>query len=525
MDNHLFLPLLVPLVSAVLAILFGQQRMLARGIVSLAVIFNLGYSIWLMWRVMMDGRQIAFNGDWIAPYGITLVADGLGAIMLFMAALLMLATIIFGFASLDEQHENFYFYPMLLFLLFGVSGAFITGDLFNLYVWFEVLLLSSFGLLTLGGQRGQLEGGLKYVVLNLIGSTFFLIGCGLVYGVAGTLNMAQVGERFATIASPSFITVLACLFLVAYGIKAGIVPLFFWLPTSYHTPPVVVTAIFGGLLTKVGVYSLYRVLGLIYNQDLPTLSPLLLVLAGLTMVLGVLGAVAQMNIRRILSFHIISQIGYMIMGLGLASVAGLAAGLLFMVHNIVVKTALFMIGGAAEHISGTGDLKKMGGLARREPVLAVLWFLAILSLAGIPPLSGFFGKLALLQVSVSQEQYVIGAVAAGVSILTFFSMLKIWNEAFWKKLPEDAAEPRRATPGLILPGAMLVIVSILLGVGAAPALDYSLMAADQALDVAGYVHDVCGPAGCDQPGIGHGPGLDLISSGISMPDAIHATGQ
>lgn len=499
MDNHLFVPLLTPLFGAILAIIFSKRRKTARGIIVTAVAFNLIYSTWLLRRVAIDGRQVTFAGGWPAPYGIALVADGLSAIMLFLAALLMLTTLIFGFATLGKWHERFFFYPMLMLLLFGVSGAFITGDLFNLYVWFEVLLLSSFGLLTLGGQRGQLEGGLKYVVLNLIGSSTFLAACGLVYGVAGTLNMAHLAERFATIstANPNFITVLACLFLFAYGIKAGLVPLFFWLPTSYHTPPIAVTAIFGGLLTKVGVYSLYRVLGVIYNNDLTRLSPLLLVLAGLTMVVGVIGAVAQMNIRRILSFHIISQIGYMIMGLGLASVFGLAAGILFMAHNIVVKTALFLVGGAAEHISGTGDLKQMGGLAKREPILATLWMLAILSLAGIPPLSGFFGKLALLQASITQGQYLIGGVAAAVSLFTFFSMLKIWNETFWKKAPEAAPAPQRLTLGLVLPGAILVVFSVLLGFGAGPAMAYSTLAADQIFDVRGYVVDVCGPAGCD----------------------------
>ncbi len=499
MDNHLFLPILFPLLGALLTVLLGRKPRIGRLIVITTVLCNLVYSIWLMFLVTNDGRQVAFSGNWSAPFGITLVADGLGAVMLFLAALLTLTTIIFAFASMNRNYETFFFYPLLLLLLFGVSGAFITGDLFNLYVWFEVLLLSSFGLLTLGGTRGQLEGGLKYVVINLIGSTLFLIGCGLVYGVAGTLNMAHLAERFASVPTSdrTFITVLASFFLVAYGIKAALVPLFFWLPTSYHTPPIAVTAIFGGLLTKVGVYSLYRVLSLIYRGELPQLATLLLIVAGLTMVIGVLGAVAQTNIRRILSFHIISQIGYMIMGLGLASVFGLAAGILFMVHNIIVKTALFLIGGAAEYISGTGDLKKMGGLARREPVLALLWLLAILSLAGIPPLSGFFGKLALLQAAISQQQYLIGGVAAMVSILTFFSMLKIWNEAFWKKRPEDAAEPGRLTLGLVAPGAILVVLSVALGLGAGPAMDYATLAASQALDVAGYVTDVCGPDGCD----------------------------
>lgn len=497
MDHHLFLPLLSPLIGAALATLLGRQRIIARSIVVVAVLFNLIYGGWLLWWVGVAGRQITQAGDWPIPFGIALVADGLSAIMLSVSALLMLATVIYSFNSLDETYERFFYYPLLLLLLLGVSGAFLTGDLFNLYVWFEVLLMASFGLLTLGGSRGQLEGGLKYVVLNLLGSTSFLAGCGLIYGVAGTLNMAHLSERLATVQSPGLVTAIACLFLFAYGSKAAIVPIFFWLPTSYHTPPVAVTAIFSGLMTKVGAYSLYRVLGLIFQNELFTLSPLLLLLAGLTMVLGVLGAVAQVNIRRILSFHIISQIGYTIMGLGLASVLGLAAGILFTAHVMIVKTALFFIGGAAEQIYGTGDLKKMGGLAKREPLLATLWLLGILSLAGIPPLSGFFGKLALLQAGVVQQQYLITAVAAGVSILTFFSMLKIWNEVFWKKSYEDISALPRVKLGLLLPGALLVLASVVMGLGAALAVDYSTMAAAQTFDIASYVRDVCGPLGCE----------------------------
>jgi multicomponent Na+:H+ antiporter subunit D len=301
----------------------------------------------------------------------------------------------------------------------------------------------------------------------------------------------------ATIQQPGLMTAIACIFLFAYGSKAAIVPLFFWLPTSYHTPPVAVTAIFSGLLTKVGVYSLYRVLGMAMQNELQRLAPFILLLAGLTMVIGVFGAMAQMNIRRILSFHIVSQIGYAIMGLGLASAAGLGAGLLFLVHVMIVKTALFYIGGAAEQIYGTGDLKKMGGLARREPLLAIFWFLGILSLAGIPPMSGFFGKLALLQVGVTQQSLVITIVAAGVGLLTFFSMLKIWNEVFWKKAYADMSKLPRVHPGLLLPGAALVILSVALGIGAGLMADYSAMAGVQVFDQAGYITSVCGPNGCE----------------------------
>lgn len=497
MANHLFLPLIVPLIGAALAVLLGRRRPLARAVVLASVSINVLYSGWLLWQIARGGRMVAQAAGWPAPFGISLVADALGATMLLVAAVLMLGTVLYSRRSVGPLYEKYFYEPLLLLLLLGVSGAFLTGDLFNLYVWFEVLLMASFGLITLGGTRAQMVGGLKYVVLNLIGSTSFLIGCGLIYGLTGTLNMAHLGERMSAIDSPALTAAVAGLFLFAFGSKAAIAPLFFWLPDSYHTPAPAVTAVFSGLMTKVGVYALYRVFGVVLPNQLAALAPLILALAGITMVVGVVGAMAQMNIRRILSFHIVSQIGYSIMGLGLASAAGLAAGLLFTAHVMIVKAALFFLGGAVEQVAGTGDLKRLGGIARREPILAIFWFLGILSLAGIPPLSGFFGKLALLQVGVAQGQYVITGVAAAVSLLTFFSMLKIWNEVFWKKSYEDLSKLPRVPLGLLAPGALLVVLSLAIGLAAGPVAELSAQAGAQAFDLAGYAAAVCGPGGCE----------------------------
>ncbi|WP_129633196.1 proton-conducting transporter membrane subunit [Candidatus Oscillochloris fontis] len=497
MVNHLFLPLVVPLISAALSVMLGRWRLLTRTLTLGASLFNLGYSGWLLWLVSSAGRQVTQASAWAAPFGIALVADLLGAVMLFLAALLMFCTIIYSLLSMEPEYEQFFYYPLLLLLLLGVSGAFLTGDLFNLYVWFEVLLMSSFGLVTIGGSRAQLTGGLKYVALNLIGSTMFLIGSGLIYGLAGTLNMAHIGERLITQSEPGLTTVIATLFLFAFGSKAALAPLFFWLPESYHTPPPAVSAIFSALMTKVGVYALYRVFGTVLPGELVRLAPLILVLGGTTMVLGVFGALNQTEIRRVLSFTIISEIGFVAMGLGFASAAGLAAGLLFTAHMMIVKTALFFLAGAAEQVCGTGDMRRMGGLARREPALATLWFLAMIALAGIPPMSGFFGKLALLQAGVSQGHYLISGWAVLVSLFIFLAILKIWHEVFWKKPVEDLSQRPRLAPALLIPGALLVILSLVIGIGAGPVAELSTQAGTQILDLPGYIEATCGPAGCD----------------------------
>jgi multicomponent Na+:H+ antiporter subunit D len=371
--------------------------------------------------------------------------------------------------------------------------------MFNLYVWFEVMLLASFVLLALGGERAQLEGAIKYVTLNLISSTLFLTAAGLLYALVGTLNMADLAVKLRGAEHQGLITTLSMLFLVSFGIKAGVFPLFFWLPASYHTPPFAVSALFAGLLTKVGVYALMRVFTLIFVGDMGYTHTLLLIIAGLTMVTGVLGAVAQNEVRRILSFHIVSQIGYMVMGLGLYTPLAIAGSVFYITHHIIVKTNLFFVAGVIQRLNGSTDLERTGGLYESRPLLAVLFLIPALSLAGIPPLSGFFAKLALVRAGLDNQSYTIVAVALVVSLLTLYSMTKIWIGAFWKPAPEQS-EALGSTvntgvksigvKGLLLPIAALAIVTILIGLAAGPLFDMAMRSSQQLLDPGAYVRAV-----------------------------------
>ena len=493
MTHHLVLPLLLPLLTAVIVLLAEGYRTFTRLATLLSISGLLGYAAYLLLLVYRQGPQMTVAGGWPLPYGIALSADLLSAVMLLASSLVGCLVLLYSFATIDRARERFGFYFSYQCVLLGVSGAFLAGDLFNLYVWFEVMLIASFGLMTLGGERGQLEGGLKHVVINLVSSTIFLIAIGLLYGAAGTLNMAHLAQIISAEGSSVFISAVALLFLVSFGIKAAIFPLFFWLTASYHTPPPAVTALFGGLLTKVGVYALFRAFSLLFPQNPPFIHDLLLLLAMVTMVVGVLGAVAQTNVRRLLSFHIVSQIGYMIMGLGLFTTLGLMAGLFHIVHNMVVKTALLMIGGDLERISGSGELKDMGGQLRQRPVVATLFIVAAFSMAGVPPLSGFFSKLALLTAAVEQGRYAIAAVSLAVSVLTLFSMTKIWAEAFWKP-PVRELPPRAAAADwrIMLPVAILVVLTVVLGILAEPALQVTGAVAWQLLSAADYVLAVGG---------------------------------
>jgi multicomponent Na+:H+ antiporter subunit D len=503
MNLYLILPILIPFTTAILLFLTWRWRRVQRGlgVVGAAALFVVGLG--LLTSVQEHGIQAAQMGSWPAPYGITLVADLFSAILVALVGLIGLSVAVYSLASMDASREAFGYYPLFHILLMGVCGAFLTGDIFNLYVWFEVMLIASFVLLALGGERAQLEGAIKYVTLNLVSSALFLTAVGILYGVVGTLNMADLALNLHRTAQPGLVTTLAILFFVAFGIKAAVFPLFFWLPASYHTPPVAVSAVFAGLLTKVGVYAMIRVFTLLFIQEPGYTHRLILLVAGLTMVAGVLGALAQTDFRRALAFQHISHVGYMMMGLGLYTGLALAGSVFYIIHHIIVKTNLFLMTGVTQRLKGSFDLRKLGGLYRAYPGVALLFFIPAFSLAGVPPLSGFFAKLALIEAGLDAKEYAIVAAALGVGLLTVLVMARIWAEAFWKPAPETSApgaadvEVATATePGglrpLLAPIILLAVLTVLVGLVAEPVFALATRAAHQLMNPAEYIHAVLG---------------------------------
>lgn len=502
MNILVVLPIIIPMTTAAICLVAFRSRAAQRIISVVGALALFSVAVALLLTVAQDGILVYQLGNWAAPFGISLVADRLGALMVLLTGIIGLAVAVYGLVGIDRPSEAFGYHSLYHFLLMGVCGAFLTGDLFNLFVWFEVMLMASFVLIALGGERAQMAGALKYVVLNLMASALFLAGLGILYGMAGTLNMADLGVKFATLSSGSsrgLVTVLGMMFLVAFGIKSAVFPLFSWLPASYHTPPVTITALFSGLLTKVGAYAILRVFTLIFVQDAEFTHTLILIIAGFTMVTGVLGAVAQYDVRRLLSFHIISQIGYVMMGLGLFSPLALAGAVYFIVHVAVAKATLFLISGVMERVRGTFDLKKLGGFYIASPFLAVLFLVAALSLAGLPPLSGFFAKLSLVQAGLELNQGVIVGVALAVSILTLYSMIKIWNEAFWKPYTAQAGEVPAHPPlaarhrfALMAPIVFLAAVTVIMGFGVGPVFDYAMETGQQLANSSQYIQAVLG---------------------------------
>jgi multicomponent Na+:H+ antiporter subunit D len=504
MNVVLVLPVLIPLTAAALSLLAWRSRVTQRWLAVAGAAGLLGAAAVLLAAVTRGGIQATQAGGWPAPFGITLVADLFGAIMVLLAAIGGLAVTVYSLGAVDRRREAFGYYPLLMVLLMGVCGAFLTGDLFNLYVWFEVLLMASFVLLALGGERPQLEGAVKYVTLNLLSSAVFLAAAGLLYGVAGTLNMADLAGRLATVPEPGFVTALATLFLVAFGIKAALFPFYFWLPASYHTMPAPAAAVFAGLLTKVGVYALIRAFTLLFVGDVGYTHTLLLVLAALTMLAGMLGAIVQRDVRRMLAFVIVGHIGFPIMGLGLFTRGGLAGAVFYIVEDVLVLTNLFLIAGVVRRLSGRSVLAELGGLYRTRPGLALLYVVSAFSLAGMPPLAGFFAKLALIQAGLAAGRYASVAVALVASLLTLLVVARIWAEAFWK--PEPAAPapgpplapasagPRPAGALLLLPVGALAALTVAIGLAAEPVFGLATAAAEQLLDRSAYVRVVLGGA-------------------------------
>jgi len=497
--NLALLPVLIPLLTAVFTILLWKRVYAQRVLTLIGTGLLLITSFLLLFRVLAEGIQVVQPGGWPAPFGISIVADLFSSIMVIMAAMKGFGVAIYSLSSMDSRREAFGYYPLLNILLMGVCGAFLTGDMFNLYVWFEVMLIASFVLLALGGERPQLEGAIKYVTINLVSSAIFLAAVGTLYGFTGTLNMADLSVIFKENSDNSMVNILAMLFLISFGIKAAVFPLFFWLPASYHTAPVAVSAIFAGLLTKVGVYAIIRVFTLLFTHDIAFTHTLILVIAGFTMVTGVLGAAAQPEFRRTLSFHIISQIGYMLMGLALFTPLALAGSIFYIVHHMIVKTNLFLISGLVYRLRGSYEFKRLGSVYRDHPGLAFLFLISALSLAGVPPLSGFWGKFIIIKSGLEIEAYAIAAVALIVGLFTLFSMTKVWAEVFWKEQPEARAllaeRLKLSLTGrplfvLYIPIIAFAACTISIGIFVEPLFAVALQAAEQLLDPSQYVQAV-----------------------------------
>jgi len=499
-EQLILFPILSQALIAVI-LLFCWGRLRVQQVISIAgSVLNLAFAIWLFISVWQNGIASVQSGNWEAPFGITFVADTLSVTLVLLTAISGLAVSIFASVTVVAARLRFGFLPILHFLLMGLCGGFLTGDIFNLYVWFEIIIISSFVLITLGSEKQQLEGSVKYFALNMLASIIFLTALAILYGLFGTLNMADLSGRIAEVENRSLVYVCALFFFVGFGIKSAVFPLYFWLPDSYHTPPSAVSAIFSGLLTKVGVYALIRVFTLLFTDDV-FIDTVLIGVGVLTIFSGGIGSLVQTNIRKVFSYLIICHIGFMIAGLGLFNELALAGMMFYLIHDILVKTNLFFVSGLIYKIKGSDDMRVLGGMYKSHPLISLLLAIPLFSLVGIPPLSGFWPKISLILGALEAENFLVTGMLLFGSFITLFIIARLWSKVFWKpgdqlKIREDftyfSDYSRTRKTFVLIPVIMLAVVSLYVGFGAEHINTLAERVAGELLDTKPYIQTVLG---------------------------------
>lgn len=478
MNNLIIFPIIIPLLTGIFLIFLRKHHRLQRWMSIISVILTLGITGYLIRLISLEGIQTLNVGGWEAPFGITLVADMLSTLLVLTTLVVCLACLLYTFDSIGKDRENYYVYPFILVLICGVNGSFLTGDIFNLFVFFEVMLIASYVLISLGGKKFQLRESLKYVLINMVSSTLFVVAIAYLYSITGTLNMAHISERVAAAAQDGLITTVSLLFLIVFGLKAALF-LFFWLPDSYSAPHPAISAIFAALLTKVGIYAILRMFTLIFYHQPQITHSVMLWMGALTMILGAFGAIAHTGIRKILAYNVVVSVGFIVFGIGVASSASLSGALYYLIHDMIAKALIFILGAGIISIAGTDRLQDIDGLIRYRPLLGWLFLLSAMALAGVPPLSGFVGKVMILQGGVEQEYYTMAIIGVVTSLLVLYSVMKVFIQSFWGETLLSEGEEKATGKGALLPGSILAALIIALGIGANWVLGYI----DQAVEI------------------------------------------
>lgn len=516
-NNWLVLMVVMPVVMGLLCVPLVNNHRVCRVISLLSFAASFVIALVLLGQLNSwggasggGGIMVSQMGDWSAPYGITLVFDSLSGLMLAGASLVAFCATLHSVGSLPARTERRYFHPLVNFLMLGVNLSFLTGDLFNLFVAFEIMLMASYGLLVIGGGKAQLRQAYKYVVMNLLASSVFVIAAGMTYGMLGTLNIADLAQLTTDLAAkdelPTGFTALGVLFLFVFALKAGVFPLWFWLPDTYPTLPIAIAGLFGGVLTKVGLYAIARTFSLIFlaGNAGEVLIPIIAVGAAFTMLVGVLGALAYTSVRRVLSMMLIVGVGYSLFGIVVMSDGSLQGAAFYMAQSMIVMAGLFLCCGLVERATGTDDVGKMGALLQQPKLigLGVMVFVGLLSVVGLPPTSGFYGKLIIVREGLNENFWLVGVTALLVGGLTLLAALRLWGTTFWGPPPappeaspalaasdESAAAPRMPRSE-IMGAAILVVASLVVGFAAEPVVKTAGHAGKQLVNPQSYIDAV-----------------------------------
>lgn len=464
MNNIVILPLVIPLIAGLVMVFSRRQIVFQRFLSVLSLLAVVLASIVLIRQIAIDGIQVLQLGGWEAPFGISFVADMFSALLVLTGTVVTLCCTIFAFYTIGKDRETHYVYPFIQFLLAGVNGSFLTGDIFNLFVCFEVMLIASYVLIVLGGTKLQLRQSIIYVLMNVLGSSLFLVAIANLYAATGTLNMAHLSARIAEVEQSGILTTIAFLFLIVFGLKAGLF-LYFWLPGSYSAPPTAIAAIFAALLTKVGIYSIFRVFTLIFYHESEVTHSFIAFMAIMTMVLGSLGAISTNDIHKILAYNVIIAVGLIVSGLAVFTTESLLGAIYYLLQDIIVKALIFLLGGSVVYLIGTSRIHGASGLIRNHPYLGWIFFITSLALVGIPPLSGFIGKLFIAKGALGTGFYLLAAVGLLSSLFVLYSMMKIFMNVFWGETNLSIEMEKGTTKGIIIPIVSLTFVMIAFGLG------------------------------------------------------------
>ncbi|WP_262176160.1 Na+/H+ antiporter subunit D [Saccharococcus sp. Marseille-Q5394] len=464
MNNIIAMPMIIPLLTGIILVFLRHYTKTQRVLSILSSIATVAVSLVILYQIQQEGILRLDFGGWIPPYGILFVADSFSMLLVVTTSIVTGILLIYAFSSIGQQFEHMFFYPFVFFLVAGVNGSFLTGDLFNLFVCFEVMLLSSYVLITMGGRKVQLIESIKYVTINVLSSWFFLMGIAYLYGTIGTLNMAHLSVRIAEVGQGPLLTVISLIFLIVFSLKAGLL-LYFWLPGSYSAPPTVIAALFGALLTKVGMYALFRVFTLIFYHEPIITHTAIGVMAILTMIGGSVGALAYNDIRKIVSYNVVIAVGFILAGLAISSEIAFQGAIYYLIHDMIVKALLFLLAGTMIYLTGKTKIEEMSGLIRNYPALGWLFFITMLSLAGIPPLSGFIGKVFIGQGAIETGSFLLLIVAFLSGIFVLYSLLRIFLNCFWGEtiINEDDDVPLKK--GMLVPCILFAIMTVAIGLG------------------------------------------------------------
>ncbi|HLS06668.1 MAG TPA: Na+/H+ antiporter subunit D [Bacillota bacterium] len=465
MNNLVVLPLVIPLIVAIFLVFFRKNIKLQRSVSLLTMLVTTVVSGKLLLNVHAEGILRLDFGQWQPPFGILFVADSFASLLVLTSSIVTLIVLIYATQLIDEKREQMFFYPFVLFLVAGVHASFLTGDLFNLFVSFEVMLLASYVLLTLGGEKNQLRQSIVYMTINILSSWIFLVAIAFLYRMLGTLNLAHLAERIQESGQTPIMTVVSILFLIVFSLKAGLV-LYQWLPGSYSAPPTAIAALFGALLTKVGIYAMFRVFTLLFYHEPQITHTLIGWMAAITLIAGSIGAVSSRNIRYIVAYNVIIAVGFIFVGLAIGTQVAFEGALYYLVHDIVVKALLYLLAGTMIYLTGTSRMGSISGLIKNYPILGWLFFITIMSLAGIPPLSGFIGKVLIGQGAIEGHAYSLLFLSFASTLFVLYSLLRIFMDCFWGETIISPEDEQPFKKGLLIPGILLTTLSVALGIGA-----------------------------------------------------------